>query len=260
MSAPAAIRAWEYQVYRYRRIWKGQVVGSLVQPLLYVLGLGIGVGVLVDNGPGTNELISEVGYFAYVAPAYLAAAAVMASTQLSLWETFSGFTWTYAFHSQHIAPLRSKDVANGFALWICTHLLIAVAGVAVVLLLFDDMRTIGLLPGIAFGVLTGLAVALPTIAWAASRDVPTSFPAVIRFIIIPMLLFAGVFYPVAQLPVWLQPVAYATPLWHGVSLTRGVVLGTLGGLEGLGHVAVLAAYASGGWLLSRRTFAGTLRK
>jgi lipooligosaccharide transport system permease protein len=85
-----------------------------------------------------------------------------------------------------------------------------------------------------------------------------SFPAIMRFAIIPMFLFAGVFYPIDQLPGWLQPVAWVTPLFNGVELCRGVVLGTLDAPAAVVHVAVLAAYATVGFVLCRGTFARRL--
>ena len=69
-----------------------------------------------------------------------------------------------------------------------------------------------------------------------------------------MFLFGGAFYPIEQLPDWLEPVAWVTPLWHGVELCRGAVLGGVGFGETLLHVVVLAAFAAGGWLACSITF------
>jgi lipooligosaccharide transport system permease protein len=79
-----------------------------------------------------------------------------------------------------------------------------------------------------------------------------------RFGIVPMFLFAGAFYPVEQLPGWLQPLAQATPLYHGVELCRGSVLHTLGIVDAAVHVAVLAAYWFVGLWCSIRIFARRL--
>jgi lipooligosaccharide transport system permease protein len=102
--------------------------------------------------------------------------------------------------------------------------------------------------------LTGLAFALPITAWTATREVDGSFPVILRFGIIPMFLFGGVFYPVDQLPAAVAWAAMATPLWNGVQLTRGSVLGTLGVADATVHVAVLLGYVAAGYLLCRITF------
>ena len=151
-------------------------------------------------------------------------------------------------------PLRPVDVVGGFALWIVTRSFIGSAAVAAVLVLFDETRSWGLLPAIVFGVLTGLAFALPVAVWTSTREREISFPAIMRFGLIPLFLFGGAFFPIDQLPAWSRPIAYVTPLYHGVELTRGAVLGTLGLLAAVGHVAVLVAYAGAGYVVCRRTF------
>jgi lipooligosaccharide transport system permease protein len=98
--------------------------------------------------------------------------------------------------------------------------------------------------------LTGLAFATPIIAYSASQKDPSGFNSLFRFGVIPLFLFSGTFFPVSQLPGLLQPVAYATPLWHGVDLCRTLALGTAtpGGV--LIHVAYLVGVTGLGLLLA----------
>jgi len=125
--------------------------------------------------------------------------------------------------------------------------------------LFPATRSWGLIPAVPFAVLTGMAISGPLTAWSASREAgDQSFPAIMRFAIVPMFLFAGAFYPISQLPGWLQPVAQVTPLYHGVELCRGAVLHTLGVGAAVVHVTVLVAYWLAGVAVCRRTFARRL--
>jgi lipooligosaccharide transport system permease protein len=103
-------------------------------------------------------------------------------------------------------------------------------------------------------VLTGLAFATPIEAWAVTRTKDQSFAVIFRFGMIPLFLFSGTFFPVSELPGWIQPVAYATPLWHGVALCRALSLGTasLGGA--LGHLAYLAVLTAAGIAVGQRTY------
>ena len=71
---------------------------------------------------------------------------------------------------------------------------------------------------------------------------------------IPLFLFSGTFFPISQLPVWVRPVAYATPLWHGVALCRSLSLGRIPVLESLGHTAYLVALALAGLFAGHRTY------
>jgi lipooligosaccharide transport system permease protein len=75
-----------------------------------------------------------------------------------------------------------------------------------------------------------------------------------RFGIVPMFLFSGTFFPVSQLPDWLEPVAWAVPLWHGVDLCRALALGTPGVGSALVHVGYLVLWAVVGFVVARSTF------
>jgi len=175
-----------------------------------------------------------------------------------MWPVMDGFMWSSAFRSMAATPLRPADIVNGMLLWHATRAGISAAGVAVALACFADSRSWGLVPAVPAAVLTGLAFAMPLTAYSSTRHVDMSFPAIMRFVITPMFLFAGAFYPIDQLPDWLRPVAWFTPLWHGVELCRGLALDTIGALAVLGHVTVLLACTVAGWVACRRTFAGRL--
>ena len=259
MSTPAAVRVWESHFAIYKRIWRSNMLGSLFQPLLYLLGMGVGVGMLVDEGTASAEILGGVDYFAFLAPALLATTAMIVVAQEAMWPVMDGFTWSNAFRAMAATPLRPADVAAGTGLWHATRGALAAAGVAIVLALFPSTRSWGLLLAVPFATLTGMAFAGPITAWSSTRvGGDQSFPAIMRFGIIPMFLFAGAFYPIEQLPDWLQPVARVTPLYHGVELCRGAVLGTLGVADGVVHVAVLVVYWLAGFVICRRTFARRL--
>ena len=79
-----------------------------------------------------------------------------------------------------------------------------------------------------------------------------------RFVVVPLFLFSGTFFPISQLPVVLQWVAYATPLFHGVALCRDLTLGQVHGWVDVGHAAYLALWLMAGYVAGRRTFAKRL--
>ena len=258
MSTPATVRAWESHFTLYRTIWKSNMLGAFVQPLLYLAGMGLGVGALVDRRDNSEQLLDGLTYFQFLAPGLLATTAMMVCTNEALWPVMGGFKWMRGFHAQAASPLSPGEVAGGLGLWHATKALISVSGVAAVLALFAETRSFGLLLAVPFGALTGVAFAAPLTAWSATRETDNSFPAINRFIIMPLFLFGGAFYPISQLPDWMQPVAKVTPLWHGVELCRGAVHGRLELGSSLVHVAVLAGLALLGWLAARITFARRL--
>ena len=259
MSTPAAVRVWGSSFALYKQIWRSNLFGSLLQPLLYLLGMGVGVGSLVDRGTAADDILGGVDYVAFLAPSLLATTAMIVVTQESLWPIRDGFSWGYAFRAMAATTLRPRDIVHGVALWHATRAILAASGVAIVLAFVPATRSSGLVAAVPFAVLTGMAFAGPITAWAASRvDSEQSFPAIMRFGIVPMFLFAGAFYPIEQLPGWLQLLARATPLYHGVELCRGAVLHTLGLVDALVHVAVLMAFWFVGLWCSSRIFARRL--
>jgi len=248
VKTPAPLRIAERELRLYRRIWRENAIGAFVQPFLYLLGVGVGVGSLVDTGGAAAEILGDVSYFAFYATALLATTAMFNTAQEALWPTMDGFRWSNAYRSMVGTPLEPRDIATAFLLRFGGRALITATGVAIVLAVFDDTRSLGLLAAIPVAVSCGLAFAMPIAAWTASRDVDNTFPAIMRFVIMPMFLFGGAFYPISQLPQALQAVAWVTPLWHAIELCRGAVLGGLGSSAALGHLAVLFAYVIAGWV------------
>jgi len=249
------LRDWAF----FSRMWWSVMLGSIIQPLLFLLGVGLGVGELVDSGPEAANVLGDTSYFAFYATALFATSAMFVLSQEAMWGTMDGFQWSNAYVAMIATPLTATDVAFGKALHFAMRALFTGAGVAAVLALFDDTRRLGLLLAPFGSVLTGLAFGLPIAAWTGSRTTDTSFPAILRFGVIPMFLFGGAFYPIEQLPDWLQPVAWLTPLWHGVELCRGLVLGGLSVGNFALHVSVLLGFCIAGLFAMAKTFEARLR-
>lgn len=254
MSTPAPVRVWESHFRLYRTIWKSNLMGAFFQPLLYLLGMGLGVGALVDRGDDSARLLDGLTYFQFLAPSLIATAAMMVAASEAMWPVLGGFKWQSGFHAAAATPLTPGEIAGGIALWQTTKSLIAGGGVAVALVFFDETRSAGLPLAVLFGALTGLAFSSIITAWTATREQDYSFPSINRFVITPLFLFGGAFYPISQLPEWLQWIAKATPLWHGVELTRGAVNDRLGLGSTAVHVGYLLLFVAGGWLSARRSF------
>jgi lipooligosaccharide transport system permease protein len=254
LGTPATVRAWEMHFAAYRAVWKSNVLGSFVQPMLYLLGMGLGVGALVDRGDDAGRLLDGLTYFEFLAPSLIATTTMMVVSIEAMWPVQSAFKGFRTYHAQAATPLTPSEIAAGTALWYLTKGLIAATGVAAVLACFDSTRSWGLVPAIAGGALTGVAFACPIMAWTSTRETDFSFPTINRFVLIPLFLFGGAFYPIGQLPDAMQPIAKATPLWHGVELCRGAVHDRLTFWAAIGHAAYLLAFAVGGLAVSCVTF------
>jgi lipooligosaccharide transport system permease protein len=162
--------------------------------------------------------------------------------------------WAKQYHAQLAAPLRVRDVLVGHLCWVAVRLTISAAVFLVVMGLFGTIHSWWVVLCLPAAVLTGMAFVPGIFAYAATLETDSGFALLFRFVIMPMFLFSGTFFPVSQLPDLLQPLAYAVPLWHGVDLCRDLALGTPSLLPSLGHVAYLALWVVGGALVAERKF------
>jgi len=103
-------------------------------------------------------------------------------------------------------------------------------------------------------VLIGLAHSAPVSAFSAWLQREEGFNGLFRFVVMPMFLFSGTFFPVTRLPHGAREIAYATPLWNGVDLMRHLTLGTASLWPSLAHVAFLLLWVAGGLTLAARTY------
>jgi lipooligosaccharide transport system permease protein len=250
MSTPGPVRVAFWQATIFRRFWFSNLLASVFQPLLYLLGLGVGVGSLVDRTTRSTEALGGVSYVRFIAPGLMVTTAMAVAATESLWPVLGGFIWSRAYFGISATPLGASDIVGGHALWMAVRCTVTSLAVAVVLVLFPDARSWGLIPAVPIAAFTGLAFAMPLMAYSAPRKVDGGFAAMQRFLIIPLFLFGGAFYPISQLPGWTQAIIKILPLWHGVELARGFTIGQASAT--LTHVAVLLGWSVGGTLLSFR--------
>jgi lipooligosaccharide transport system permease protein len=166
----------------------------------------------------------------------------------STFPIIGGLQWNKTFHAMYATPIRPRDVALGNLAWIAIRMALIALVFTLVIALFGAASSPLVLLAIPAAVLTGMAFAGPIAAFSATQRTMTKFNAIFRFGITPLFLFSGTFFPIESLPPYLQPVAWISPLYHGVALTRGLALGTATEepLVALVHVVVLAALAIAG--------------
>ena len=253
MSTPPALRIFEHQLVGYRRIFRGTLFVSFAQPLLYLLAFGVGIGALIDDDAGATSRIGDVSYLAFVAPGLLAAGCMVTGMVDSTWPVMAAIKWTRQYHGMLASPLTTTDVVHGQMLWITFRSAITAVAVGLVLLVPDETRSIGIVGSMAAAILTGLAFGVPISAWSAYIERESHFSGLQRFVITPMYLFAGAMFPVTQLPRPFRVVAYGTPLYHGVTLSRDFALRTLDA-SAFVHLGVLVGFVVVGYLAALRTF------
>ena len=258
-ATPARTPRGRYLVWEYLiRCWRRYLVSSLAEavgtPLLYLLALGVGLGTLIDSGPDPQAL-GGVDYVDYIAPALLVAAAVQVGIGESSYPAYSRFKWTRVFWGITATPVTPAQVCEGQALFIATRMLAGSSLYYLVLLAFGAAGGPAGLLMIPIGALTGLACAMWVLALGAwMRSEGGAFNVVFRFVLIPMTLFSGSFFPITEIPLAVRWLAWLSPLWHGNELARGAALGGLEFWPAVGHLAYLTVLLAAGYLFARHRY------
>ncbi|MGQ0524989.1 MAG: ABC transporter permease [Betaproteobacteria bacterium] len=237
LALPRLTRRFVHVWRRNRLVWRKlaipSILGNLADPMLYMLGLGYGLG----------AMLPEVGGMPYIA--FLAAGTVCSSTMMSasFEAMYSGFsrmhvqrTWDAILN----APLTLDDVVLGEAVWAASKSFLS--GMAVLLVAWALGLVNSALALLPLVLITGLAFAGLGLIMTALSPSYDFFMYYFTLVITPMMLVCGVFFPLEQLPGWLQATAQVLPLTHAVSIARPVMNGVVP--EGLAiHLVVLSAYA-----------------
>ncbi len=251
-SSSLSVRAFRCWLTAYRRIWRSSVWSSLLGPVFYLGAMGFGLGTLVDRH-GTASL-GGVSYLAFVAPAILATGAMNTAMGEASYPVFGSVKWNKIYVAAQASPLRPGDIFRGHLMFMTMRIAMNAALVTLYMWAFGATRSAWVVLAWPAAVLTGLAFAAPIAAWAVTVTSENNFAYMFRFGMMPLMLFSGTFFPLSQLPGWLRPLAYATPLWHGVDLCRGLSLGHVDRPAALGHVAYLAVLAALGIWAGARTY------
>jgi lipooligosaccharide transport system permease protein len=247
MSAPTSTyrmvaRQGDYWWTSYKRTWRGSVVTAFLEPLFYVVAMGVLLGEYVDGPAGTNQALG-VPYLDFVAPGLLAATAMQFAGTEAMWPVMGALKWDRTYFSMIATPLRVPDIVAGHLTSLAARTLVVCAVFVVVMAPFGVFATItGALLTVALAALTAIAIAAAIYAFSVRTRSEANFAMLYRVGIFPMFMFSGAFFPVANLPDGLEWVARVLPLWHGVELTRMASLDAWGpALTVLGHLAYLVA-------------------
>jgi lipooligosaccharide transport system permease protein len=220
MTTPA-LRYFETRAVVYRHTWRGSVITTFINPILYLAAMGIGLGTLVDEGAA----LEGFSYLSFLAPGLLAATAMQTAAGDASYPVMAGIKWARTFEAALATPIRIVDLVRGHLTWVTARIAFTSTVFAVVMAAFGAAPLGRSLLAVLPAVITGMAFAAPITAYTAKLKDPQGLAAMFRFGIIPMFLFSGTFFPITQLPTIIQPIAYVTPLWHGVQLCRAVALG-----------------------------------
>ncbi|MGA5703095.1 ABC transporter permease [Peterkaempfera bronchialis] len=231
VSGPAALV--ERNLVIYRHSWY-LLLAEIFEPVLYLLSMGVGIGFLVGDVPGTGS----GGYTAFVAPALLATAAMNGAMNETTFNMYAKLRVLKTYDSILATPLRTRDIALGEVFWALlrgTAVTVVFGALLAAFGLVGSWQAVLLVPGALLIGFAFAAVGLAVVTYLRSWQ---DFQ-LIQLVMLPMFLFATTFYPLGVYPRPIQIAVECLPLYQSIELIREPALGVLDG-----RVAVAAVYLS----------------
>lgn len=242
----------------WRRTWYGSAFSTLIAPVLYLASLGLGLGALV-NGGGSSQALGGVTYATFAGTGLVAASAMQTGAGEMSWPVMGSIKYTRTWLAAVATPLGPVDLLGGKVIVLALRLTVSTAVFAVALAALGLVSPVQAIAVIAPSVLTGVATGTCMFAVAAGAKQDFTIGYVFRFVITPLFILSGTFFPISQLPAMARPLAAASPLWHGVELVRLAALGQPPTYPALVHLVVLLVIMAVGAVVSVRLLARRLQ-
>ncbi len=239
-----------YQVWR--KLLGSALVGHLADPLIWLVGLGVGLGSLL---PSVNGL----SYMAFLGSGMLCYSVMNSATFEGLWSAFTRLKMQRTWEAILQAPMTVNDVVIGEWVWAALKGLLSGIAILLVMTLLGLVESIAALWVLPIVLLVGLSFAGLALIVTALAKTYDFFTYYFSLLIMPMTLISGVFFPSEQLPKVVQFLAQLFPLAHATALARGLVVGAP--LENVPlHLAVLLIYAAGTVIIAMKLVQKRLAK
>ena len=243
-------------VMRNLLVWKKlagpSILGNIAEPLITLVAFGYGVGSLIGQ-------IDGLPYIEYLASGSVAVSAALAATFEALYSAYSRMAVQKTWDSILNAPIALDDIVFAEMLWAAMKALFSCAAILVVIFLLGISRSPMMLLALPVLGLAGVTFASLALVFNALAKGYDFFTYYFTLVVTPMTFLSGVYFPIAQMPPWLQGIAQVLPLKAAVDLVRPLVLGNIPA-DPLGPLLILTGYACSGYylalVLTRRRFFG----
>jgi len=250
--------AWyvtEHQLVIMRSYLTTILMGSVLNPVMYLFAIGVGIGSFVDSNAG-GAGVGGVSYLVFVGPALLASTALTVAFEESAFPVMAGFKWQKVFFAMNATPVSGGQIATGMLLAMGMRVTFTVAAFWAFLAAFGAAPASTSFLAVPAALLGGMAFGALIVAFASGiEDDEGWFTIVQRLIIAPMFLFSGTFFPLESLPLGVRWIGWISPLWHSTQLGR---IATYGLAEPpallASHLLYLGALLALGLLVSFRNF------
>jgi len=221
LSPAATWKVFRRHLAVFRRSWLVNLTFNFIEPLLYLTALGVGLGAYVQQ-------IEGMSYLQFLAPGLIASSAMFATTFENTYGTFIRMEHQKTFQAMVATPVGMDDVTLGEILYGTFKSVIYGTVILLVIYILGLVQSPWALLVPPVLAVSGLLFSILALVWVGLVPNIDSFNYFFSLFITPLFLFSGVFFPLTDLPPAVQSVAWISPLYHAVNLTRGLVLGQVG--------------------------------
>lgn len=217
---PAAIGAViGREAANFRTFWKGTTFNAMLDPTIYLLAFGLGLGATIVGE------VQGIPYVEFVGTGMVSMAVIFSSALPAMFGTFVKHHFQHTYDAILAAPVDTEELVTAEVLWIALRASIYGSFPIVVTFFFGLQPRPAMLLVPVFGFVTAWGFASFGVAVAARATKIDQFNYVTTTAITPLFLVAGTFFPISQLPQWAQVVASFNPLYQLVELVRGACFG-----------------------------------
>ena len=209
----------------YTKLYKSSIVLNFVEPTLYLIALGLGLGAFVKE-------INGVPYINFIAPGIIASSSMFAATFECTYGTYVRMTYQKTFDAILATPVNLDDLVAGELMWAATKSTFYGAIIMIVISLFGLVDSALIVFVIPVLFLSGLLFAVISMIFTAIVPGIDSFNYFYTLFMTPMFLFSGIFFPLNTLPPVVSKIAFFTPLYHLVNICRSLASGALSRITG----------------------------
>jgi lipooligosaccharide transport system permease protein len=239
LERPALTGVLVRELINYSSYWRSSMFSSTVEPTIYLLAFGFGFG----------SLVSEIGgypYVEFVGTGTVATAVLFSAAFPAMFGTFVKYKFQRTYDAILAAPVDTEELVTAEAIWMSTRAAVYGCVPLLVALVFGLDPAWGMLTVPLIGFVTGFGWANFGISVAGFAKSIENFNYIVSAVLTPLFLVAGTFFPLDELPRWVQILGNLNPLHHCVELVRGAAFG-FDGWTDLARVGALVVFGLAMW-------------
>jgi lipooligosaccharide transport system permease protein len=231
-----AAAVWLRNARVFSKLWKGALWPQFLDPLFYLVALGFGLGTYVAS-------VNGIPYEDFIGPGLIASAAMWAASFETTYNVYLRMNETRLYDNILATPVEVQDLVAGDLAWSSSRAALYGTSFLIIVTAFGLVSSPWAIVIPLFVFVGGLCFSVIGYTFTALIPKIDLYSYFFTLFITPMFLFSGIFFPFDQLPGWAEVVAWFTPLYHLVEITRGLATGP-GALSILGNTAWLAVVSA----------------